>query len=121
MIVMRVPQLARSITIHFVTFVVYSYSELTLRTHAGLYLGFSVPRLRQRFSLITLLTYLLTLDGNGYGAIAGRGGPPRPPPRASVNLVPLLWTAFDTIRPGGPTRTSADFPCPGLQGFPGSP
>ena len=23
-------------------------------------------------------------DGNGYGAIAGRGGPPRPPPRAQA-------------------------------------
>ena len=31
------------------------------------------------------LTYLLEeADGNGYGAIAGRGGPSRPPPRASV-------------------------------------
>ena len=31
-------------------------------------------------------------DGNGYGVIAGRagGGPSRSPPRASVNLVPLL-------------------------------
>ena len=46
-------------------------------------------------------------DGNGYGVIAGRGGPSRPPPRASVNLVPLLlvlllllpaFHAFDSIR-----------------------
>ena len=27
-------------------------------------------------------------DGNGYGAITGQGGPSRPPPRVSVNLVP---------------------------------
>jgi hypothetical protein len=31
-------------------------------------------------------------DGKGYGVIAGWRGPPRPPLRASVNLVPLLWT-----------------------------
>ena len=39
-------------------------------------------------------------DGNGYGAIAGRGGPPRPPPRASVNLVPLLLTGVLLHPPG---------------------
>ena len=41
-------------------------------------------------------------DGNGYGAIAGRGGPSRPPPRASVNLVPLLLTG---VRLHPPRRT----------------
>ena len=41
-----------------------------------------------------------------------------PPPRVSVNLVPLLWTpAFDTIRPGGPTKTSADVSVSRLAGF----
>ena len=35
----------------------------------------------------------------------------------NVNLVPLLWRpAFDTIRPGGPTRTSADVSVPRLTG-----
>ena len=53
-------------------------------------------------------------DGNGYGAIAGRGSL-GPPPRVSVNLVPLLWT-------GVPTRHDKNicqfFGCPGLPGFP---
>jgi hypothetical protein len=35
-------------------------------------------------------------DGNGYGAITGRGGSLGPPPRVSVNLVPLLWTGVPT-------------------------
>ena len=39
-------------------------------------------------------------DGNGYGVIAGRGGPSRPPPRASVNLVPLLLTGVRLHPPG---------------------
>ena len=39
-------------------------------------------------------------DGNGYGAIAGRGAPSRPPPRASVNLVPLLLTGVRLHPPG---------------------
>ena len=57
-------------------------------------------------------------DGNGYGAITGRGGPSRPPPRASVNLVPLLLRpAFDSIRQGGPTRNSADASVPRFAGF----
>ena len=36
------------------------------------------------------------------GAREGRGGgsPPRPPPRASVNLVPLLWTGVQHHPPG---------------------
>jgi hypothetical protein len=55
-------------------------------------------------------------DGNGYGAIAGRGGPSRPPPRASVNLVlPLLLTGVSLHPPapkGGPTSTSADVSVP---------
>ena len=42
-------------------------------------------------------------DGNGYGVIAGRGGPSRPPPRASVNLVPLLLTGV-RLHPPGRTR-----------------
>ena len=67
-------QMARSITIHFVTFV-YSYSELTsLTQHAVIPWFFGAPRLRPRVSLITLLTYLLTLDGNGYGAPHCRAG-----------------------------------------------
>jgi hypothetical protein len=45
------------------------------------------------------LTYL-EADGNGYGVIAGRGGPSRPPPRASVNLVPLLLTGVRLHPPG---------------------
>ena len=39
-------------------------------------------------------------DGNGHGVIAGRGGPLRPPPRASVKLVPLLWTGVRLHPPG---------------------
>ena len=39
-------------------------------------------------------------DGNGYGVITGRGGPSRPPPRESVNLVPLLWTGVQLHPPG---------------------
>ena len=39
-------------------------------------------------------------DGNGYGVIAGRRGPSRPPPRASVNLVPLLLTGVRLHPPG---------------------
>jgi hypothetical protein len=39
-------------------------------------------------------------DGNGYGVIVGRGGPSRPPPRASVNLVPLLLTGVRLHPPG---------------------
>ena len=39
-------------------------------------------------------------DGNGYGAITGRGGSLGPPLRESVNLqstvVPLLWTGVPT-------------------------
>ena len=42
-------------------------------------------------------------DGNGYSVIAGRGGPSRPPPRASVNLVPLLWTGVRLDHPPGRT------------------
>ena len=38
-------------------------------------------------------------DGNGYGVIAGRRGPSRPPPRASVNLVPLLLTGVSLHPP----------------------
>ena len=59
-------------------------------------------------------------DGNGYGVIAGRRGPSRPPPRASVNLVPLLLTGVSLHPPapkGGPTRTSADVSVPRLAGF----
>jgi len=34
-------------------------------------------------------------------------------------LAPVLTPAFDSIRPGGPTRTSAEFSrCPGLPGIP---
>ena len=39
-------------------------------------------------------------DGNGYGVITGRGGPSRPPPRVSVNLVPLLLTGVRLHPPG---------------------
>ena len=39
-------------------------------------------------------------DGNGYGVIAGRRGPSRPPLRASVNLVPLLLTGVRLHPPG---------------------
>ena len=39
-------------------------------------------------------------DGNGYGVITGRGGPSRPPPRVSVNLVPLLLTGVRHHPPG---------------------
>ena len=39
-------------------------------------------------------------DGNGYGVIAGWRGPPRPPLRASVNLVPLLLTGVRHHPPG---------------------
>ena len=59
-------------------------------------------------------------DGNGYGAITGRGGPSRPPSRVSVNLVPLLLTGVSLHPPapkGGPTRTSADVSVPRLAGF----
>ena len=63
-------------------------------------------------------------DGNGYGVIAGRGGPSRlltyllTPPRASVNLVDqCCGPAFDSIRQGGPTRASADVSVPRLAGF----
>jgi hypothetical protein len=59
-------------------------------------------------------------DGNGYGVITGRGGPSRPPPRVSVNLVPLLLTGVRLHPPapkGGPTSTSADASVPRLAGF----
>ena len=39
-------------------------------------------------------------DGNGYGVMAGRRGPSRPPPRASDNLVPLLLTGVRLHPPG---------------------
>ena len=40
-------------------------------------------------------------DGNGYGVIAGRGGPSLEGlPRASVNLVPLLLTGVRLHPPG---------------------
>ena len=58
--------------------------------------------------------------GNGYGVIAGRGGSLEAAAQTSVNLVPLLLTgrpAFDSIRQGGPTRTSADVSVPRLAGF----
>ena len=54
-------------------------------------------------------------DGNGYGVITGRGGPSRPPPRVSVNLVPLLLTGVQLHPPapkGGPTSSSADVSVP---------
>ena len=46
-------------------------------------------------------------------------GPSRPPPRANVNLVrtDCCGPAFDSIRQGGPTRTSADVSVPRLAGF----
>ena len=82
--------------------------------------------------------------GTGRGVIAGRRGPSRPPPRASVNLVPLLLTGV-LLHPPGRTdknlcrcfgapatharrpHTGRVFPdhlimictwCPGLPGFP---
>jgi hypothetical protein len=57
--------------------------------------------------------------GNGYGAITGRGGSSRPPPRVSVNLVPLLWTG---VRHHPPGRTDKNlcrcFGAPACRVFP---
>jgi hypothetical protein len=65
-------------------------------------------------------------DGNGYGAITGRGGPSRPPPRVSVNLVPLLLTGVRQSRHTIRARADRQEPllmlqCPGLPGFTCSP
>ena len=61
-------------------------------------------------------------DGNGYGVIAGRRGPSRPPPRASVNLVPLLLTGVSTPSPGTQGRTDKNlcrcFGAPARRVFP---
>ena len=84
---------------------------------------------------VTLLTNCLThalprrlptpteeADGNGYGAIAGRGGPSRPPPRVGVNLVPLLLTGV-SLHP--PRRTDKNlcrcFGAPVRRVFPDHP
>ena len=62
-------------------------------------------------------------DGNGYGVIAGRGGPSSLEAAAQskrVNLVPLLLTGVRLHTPapkGGPTSTSADASVPRLAGF----
>ena len=51
-------------------------------------------------------------DGNGYGVITGRGGPSRPPPRVSVNLVPLLWTGVRHHPPGRTDKNMCRCFCP---------
>ena len=60
-------------------------------------------------------------DGNGYGVITGRRGPSRPPPRVSVNLVPLLLTGV-SLHPPAPRADRQEplpmFRCPGSPGFP---
>ena len=39
------------------------------------------------------------------------------PPWELLAVAPVLTPAFDSIRPGGPTRTSADFSVPRLAGY----
>ena len=97
--------------------------------HRGKPRGSGWDRGTQGGDLINCLTHALPrclpttteeADGNGYNVIAGRGGPSRPPPRASVNLVPLLLTG---VRLHPPARADRQAPlpmfrCPGSPGFP---
>ena len=46
--------------------------------------GLIMPQIYVTNYLLLLIYLTEEADGNGYGVIAGRGGPSRPPPRASV-------------------------------------
>ena len=123
--VMRVPQCTDGAFHHYslCDFRVYSYSELTSLTQHAVTLVFRCPA-ASAAGFPDHLTYLLTYLGweRVRRPIAGRGGPPRPPPRASVNLVPLLWTG---VRHHPPGRTDKNlcrcFGAPACRVFPNHP
>ena len=58
------------------------------------------PLLSEKQYTLVICAYLLLTYFVHHGVIAGRRGPSRPPPRASVNLVPLLLTGVRLHPPG---------------------
>jgi hypothetical protein len=86
-----------------------TYFTFTLATDKNISADFLVPRLRPGFP------HNLILYGFPHNLILYSTGPLG---RRLEREHHCCGPAFDTIRPGGPTRTSADVSCPGFAGFP---